>query len=783
MDKIASLINNNFKSKSTVLYIHNFIKDSKIRERLILEPYYQRRRVWDNDKSTYFIESILLGTEIPPVVLIKNMNNRIEVNDGRQRIETIIMFIEDNLTLTKNGLHVLNGLARKKFSDLPEMIKKRFLSNTIRVIEFEVINKNIISEADEDKIKKEIFRRYNAGIIPLKKNDINRAKYDKDDLNKIVKSAILTNKNNFGKIFSNLFYNNKDYKKNVENLLEKFRMLITVGRIPVKYYAKSNQRKEITRLMYEIIIDEVDDINSIYINFIEKMKIVEEIKEIFVNEGYECNTLICEGIIWVLHVLQCEEYNINENKQEFCYELIKYIKNGIGLFSVNQSHFYKKYEDRYEYLLKYLEKILNKNIRNKYFETRKFRETFKKELLKSQDETLIYEIENAKVEKAQAQSLRIDDLQYMINEKKLLIRPTYQREEAININKSSSLIESIILGIEIPPIFLYEREDGIVEVIDGQQRLLSILGYLGKSYYDINGNIEYSKKNEYKLNNLSVLKNINGKRFADLDEDYKSKIEEFIIPMVVIKESLSPNFDPIDLFIRLNSKQYPIDENSFEMYNSYIDRNIVLSIREIVSQNKWMYFRKNDKRMNNEDIFTLYTYIAYNEIYNNLSYKDIIDIFQQANMVIFRFPNKKNTTKMLELSLDSHDYNIRIMNSIQIVKRFVEKVKLILLADTDEKNVNLEKELNYVFCSKGGKRTLQEFYLLWYIVESVDRDIIVKYSKEIKNDCRHIFKLKKTISINILEEFYEAVDMFFKKYSEKNKSNSFCGRQIELYTE
>ena len=58
--------------------------------------------MWDEEKATYFIESILLGTEIPPLVLFQT-NDKNEVIDGRQRYETIIRFLEDKLVLKDKG--------------------------------------------------------------------------------------------------------------------------------------------------------------------------------------------------------------------------------------------------------------------------------------------------------------------------------------------------------------------------------------------------------------------------------------------------------------------------------------------------------------------------------------------------------------------------------------------------------------------------------------------------------------------------------------------------------
>src|SRR3954470_20290489 len=73
----------------------------RMRSKVNYMPYYQRHYVWDAAKATYFVESILLGTEIPPLVFFTS-KNKIEVIDGRQRYETIKRFMDDQLVLVDN---------------------------------------------------------------------------------------------------------------------------------------------------------------------------------------------------------------------------------------------------------------------------------------------------------------------------------------------------------------------------------------------------------------------------------------------------------------------------------------------------------------------------------------------------------------------------------------------------------------------------------------------------------------------------------------------------------
>ena len=73
------------------------------------KPSYQRNYVWDADKASYFIESIFIGTDVPPLIYFQN-DGLTEIIDGRQRYETILNFVQGKLKLKKSGLPKLGGL-------------------------------------------------------------------------------------------------------------------------------------------------------------------------------------------------------------------------------------------------------------------------------------------------------------------------------------------------------------------------------------------------------------------------------------------------------------------------------------------------------------------------------------------------------------------------------------------------------------------------------------------------------------------------------------------------
>ena len=154
-DEIESILKNHLKIESKVMSIETLLGNVRMRKKIVYDPYYQRNYVWDTDKATYFIESILLGTEIPPLVFFKTEQGTIEVIDGRQRYETLSKFLNGNLALTKKGLTSLKSLHKQKYSDMNEKIQDLYLDTKIRIIEFSIVNEPKLTDRQEDLIKKE----------------------------------------------------------------------------------------------------------------------------------------------------------------------------------------------------------------------------------------------------------------------------------------------------------------------------------------------------------------------------------------------------------------------------------------------------------------------------------------------------------------------------------------------------------------------------------------------------------------------------------------------------
>lgn len=92
----------------------------------------------------------------------------------------------------------------------------------------------------------------------------------------------------------------------------------------------------------------------------------------------------------------------------------------------------------------------------------------------------------------------------------LIVDPEWQRQYVWNRKQASKLIESFLLDIPIPVIYLAKNKENKYEVIDGLQRLTSAFDFLG---------------NKYKLTSLDQLKEEIGKKFKDLDKPLQRRLE------------------------------------------------------------------------------------------------------------------------------------------------------------------------------------------------------------------------------------------------------------------
>lgn len=743
---IIEIFKTHLKIDNSVKSIAHTFLNARYASRIDFAPYFQRKYVWDEEKASYFIESILLGTEIPPIVLFDN-GNKNEVIDGRQRYETIKRFLDNQFPLCGDGLKALSTLSGVYYANLPEEIQDNFKNTKIRILQFSIVNEPALTEEQEDKVKKEIFRRYNSGIIALKPQEIERAAYIKDPLVHAFKEELERDPGLLKKCQQLLLpkrkQNIKDRDK-INHILVRVRYVLSMPYIPIQSFAAASSKSDVIQNYFLLRVEK----ESTDLNISNFRKIINKIFEIRACLPEESsiteNNLFFESLYWGLSIVlrEAPESFDKLDAEQFATDIensnsVQTFWKGVNVenqefemvFFSTGSHFYMSILNRYTFIANYLSEITGVDFSMHFKDKAAF------EKVMSENPT-ISQYHDYKLSKTDPVSATVYDILDDVKNSHFIIRPDYQRSEVSNnILKASYLLESILLGIRIPPIFIFRRKDRVSEVIDGQQRLLSVLGFLGEPYKDINGQAQFSDKNRFKLSKLRFLTDLNGKDIDGIDAlnpKFKDRILDFQIDIVEINESQNPNFSPIDLFLRLNSKPFPIDDNSFEMWNAYVTRAFVERIKKIAEMYAGKLFRSVDTRMKNEELITMLAFLAYIQRKENIKPEKYLNVFVRNQRINARFSTKRYITATLGEVSRKND--ALFGNAIDDVVDFINKMK-VLCGDGFEAFTDLIAHPK----KNTQSRTNQNFYLLWIAVAHISIERLVKDKDHIYHTIRNLF--------------------------------------------
>lgn len=155
--------------------------------------------------------------------------------------------------------------------------------------------------------------------------------------------------------------------------------------------------------------------------------------------------------------------------------------------------------------------------------------------------------------------MSIGELANLYNDGELNINPIYQRMFRWDITQQSALIESILLGIPIPPVYVYQNEKGAWNLIDGQQRLSTIFKFMGILKKDNSDEFEDVGINDSEpLVKTKFLPSLEGKYWENEDEQkslteaQRRYIKRSKILIIIIDKS-SDEFAQYEMFQRLNT--------------------------------------------------------------------------------------------------------------------------------------------------------------------------------------------------------------------------------------
>lgn len=269
--------------------------------------------------------------------------------------------------------------------------------------------------------------------------------------------------------------------------------------------------------------------------------------------------------------------------------------------------------------------------------------------------------------------MSVGELMSLYESNEINLSPDYQRLFRWSEEQQSDFIESILLGYPIPPIFVYQDENGKWDVVDGVQRLSTIYRFTGllntKNQDTIREQAEQKDQKKYfNLNSGRVLKSIEGVSWNGenaLDGSTKLDFRRSALSIITIldKNETNPTYE---IFRRLNTGGSGLGSQEI--------RNIL-----ILMSNKESFYKLNHYCKNNE---------IYSDLLSISSSKEILGFKME---VISRYLVLKN--------FDTYDLNTTLKCNKSNIERFLDlSIEKIIKEIPDiEENINdFDKLINFL---------------------------------------------------------------------------------------
>ena len=170
----------------------------------------------------------------------------------------------------------------------------------------------------------------------------------------------------------------------------------------------------------------------------------------------------------------------------------------------------------------------------------------------------------------QAYDKSVSDLVRMIEDKDIILDPDFQRNYVWDNKKASLLIESIILNVPIPVVYVSQSEDDTWTVIDGLQRLWSL-----KRFFD----------GKFKLTGLEILTELNKQDISSLNSKALRMLKNGLLRVIMITNDSNEEIK-YDVFMRLNTGSVHLTEQ--ELRNCLYKGSLNRLLKDLTSNEQWL---------------------------------------------------------------------------------------------------------------------------------------------------------------------------------------------------
>jgi uncharacterized protein with ParB-like and HNH nuclease domain len=236
----------------------------------------------------------------------------------------------------------------------------------------------------------------------------------------------------------------------------------------------------------------------------------------------------------------------------------------------------------------------------------------------------------------------------------LNLSPSFQRRPVWKISAKSYLLDTIVRGLPTPIIFLRQITDTkklttIREVVDGQQRIRTLLSFIDKKLLK-----DWKKERDDFTVTVTHNADIAGKTFTELDQDYKQRILDYQFSTHILPTDTSDQ-QVLDIFRRMNATGTKL--NSQELRNAEFGGEFIQSVYEVSLASldlwrKWRVFSEDNIARMEEAEFVSELYIM---MLNGVSEKSQAKIEKFYDDYDKKFPERQQLEKRLNLLLTEVD--------------------------------------------------------------------------------------------------------------------------------
>lgn len=225
--------------------------------------------------------------------------------------------------------------------------------------------------------------------------------------------------------------------------------------------------------------------------------------------------------------------------------------------------------------------------------------------------------------------------------KEKIFVPPFQRKYVWNLQKASRFIESLLLGLPVPGIFLsQEAKTNRMLIVDGQQRLMSLLKFYDGIFDD----------KAFKLKGIGS--EYNGKSYKDLKESDRNRLDDSILHATVIKQD-QPSDDDSSIYMvfeRLNTGGMPLQPQEIRACIYYGDFNELLSC--LIQTPSWRrLFSKVNSRMKEQELILRFFALKYEWPTYKKGFKAFVNHFMATNRNLEKYSSETLTT-LFEHTID-----------------------------------------------------------------------------------------------------------------------------------